>query len=79
MHRRAQKFMQPRRRSVKRTRKDDTLDVKALRLRLALTQEELARQLGVSLSTVSRWETGRSSPSRLARQRLSELSARRDA
>lgn len=64
---------------MKRTRKDDTLDVKALRLRLALTQEELARQLGVSLSTVSRWETGRSAPSRLARQRLSELSARRDA
>lgn len=33
--------------------------VLALRVRLGLTVEELARRLGVDKSTVSRWETGK--------------------
>jgi putative transcriptional regulator len=42
-----------------------------LRRQLALSQEDLARQLGVSFATVNRWESGHSKPSRLARAQLS--------
>ena len=41
-----------------------------LRRQLALSQEELARQLGVSYATVNRWENGQTQPSQLARARL---------
>lgn len=41
-----------------------------LRRQLALSQEELARQLGVSYATVNRWENGRTHPSQLARAQL---------
>jgi transcriptional regulator with XRE-family HTH domain len=34
---------------------------------LDISQEDLARQLGVSFATVNRWEAGKTSPSRLAR------------
>jgi putative transcriptional regulator len=44
--------------------------VTEIRRQLALSQEDLARQLGVSFATVNRWETGRNSPSRLARAQL---------
>jgi putative transcriptional regulator len=44
--------------------------VKMLRRQLALSQEDLARQLGVSFATVNRWESGHSKPSRLARAQL---------
>ena len=54
-------------------RKNNRIDIKKLRENLNLTQEELAREVGVSLSTVSRWETERSRPSKLALQRLDDL------
>jgi len=41
-------------------------DVKVLREGLGLTQEELARLIGVSARTVSRWENGESEPTALA-------------
>ena len=41
-----------------------------LRQQLALSQGELARQLGVSYAAVNRWESGHAKPSRLARARL---------
>ena len=41
--------------------------VSGLRRQLALSQEGLARQLGVSFATVNRWEKGHNMPSRLAR------------
>ena len=41
-------------------------DLRALRDALSLTQEELARDLGVTVSTVNRWEMGHVAPSRLA-------------
>ena len=44
--------------------------VKVLRQQLALSQEDLARQLGVSFATVNRWENGRRIPSRLAQAQL---------
>jgi len=53
--------------------KNSDIDIKSIRDKLDLTQEELARKLGVSLSTVSRWETGGSMPSQLAKRRLLDL------
>jgi len=49
------------------------MDPKKLRTELGMTQQELAVALGVSLSTVANWETGRVKPSRLALARLEEL------
>jgi predicted ATPase/DNA-binding CsgD family transcriptional regulator/DNA-binding XRE family transcriptional regulator len=47
--------------------------VRLLRTRLGFSQEQLARQLGVSFATVNRWESGRSRPSARARTALAEL------
>jgi DNA-binding transcriptional regulator YiaG len=44
--------------------------VKEVRRQLALSQEDLARELGVSYATVNRWENGQSKPSKLARAQL---------
>ena len=41
-----------------------------MRRQLGLSQEDLARRLGVSYATVNRWEKGRNLPSRLARAQL---------
>jgi len=50
-----------------------TQKVRELRKRMGLTQEELARQLEVSLSTVQRWEGRGAKPTRLARRELRRL------
>lgn len=47
--------------------------IRALRQRMGWSQEDLAREIGVSLSTVQRWETKDSKPIRLARLKLEEL------
>ena len=47
--------------------------VRHLRSGLNLTQESFARQLGVSVITIHRWETGQSQPRRLALRRLREM------
>jgi len=44
--------------------------VKEMRRQLSLSQEDLARQLGVSYATVNRWENGLSKPSKLAKAQL---------
>jgi DNA-binding transcriptional regulator YiaG len=41
-----------------------------MRRQLALSQEDLARRLGVSYATVNRWEKGHNLPSRLAKAQL---------
>lgn len=41
--------------------------IKDIRTQLGLSQEDLARALGVSFATVNRWENGKTSPSKLAR------------
>jgi len=41
--------------------------VKQVRRQLSLSQEDLARHLGVSYTTVNRWENGQSRPSKLAK------------
>ena len=50
-----------------------TARLRMLRARLGLSQEQLARRLGVSFATVNRWETGRSQPSARARAAIAEL------
>lgn len=41
-------------------------EIKRLRVAQGLTQEEFARKLGVTVSTVNRWERQKSAPSRMA-------------
>lgn len=47
--------------------------VKNIRLVLKLSQEDLARELGVSFATINRWENGKSEPSRLALSAVKEF------
>ena len=47
--------------------------VKELRKRKGWVQEDLAREIGVSLSTVQRWEMKDVKPTRLARRELKRL------
>ena len=47
--------------------------VKELRKRKGWPQEDLAREMGVSLSTVQRWENKGGEPTRLARRELKKL------
>ncbi len=42
--------------------------VKLVRTELKLSQEDLARELGVSFATINRWENGSYNPSRLAKK-----------
>jgi len=46
-----------------------------LRRRLHMTQEEFAHAIGVTVSTVNRWENGHIEPSRLARRAIEGLAA----
>lgn len=47
--------------------------IKTLRKTLRWSQEDLAREIGVSLSTVQRWETKGGRPIRLARNELQKF------
>ncbi len=49
--------------------------LRTLRGSLGVSQEQLARRLGVSFATVNRWETGRTQLSARARTALAELEA----
>ena len=53
--------------------KREPIDVRDIRQSLGFTQEDLARTLGLALSTVSKWEQGISAPSRLAREKIEKL------
>ena len=47
--------------------------LKELRKKKGLTQEDMAREINVSLSTVQRWEKKGGEPTRLARRELQRL------
>ncbi len=44
--------------------------IKEVRRQLSISQEDLARELGVSYATVNRWENSQAKPSKLARAQL---------
>ena len=44
-----------------------------LRLKLNVSQEELAKLLGVSFSSVNRWENGRHEPTKIAKAKLKKM------
>ena len=50
--------------------------VKKVRRQLSLSQEDLARELGVSFATVNRWENSHVKPSKLARAQLEHFCAK---
>lgn len=50
------------------------ITLKACRINAGLKQSELAKELGVSLLTVSNWELGYSEPSLSQLRKISELS-----
>ena len=47
--------------------------VREMRKKMGWAQEDLARELDVSLSTVQRWESKGAKPTRLARRELKRL------
>jgi len=59
-----------------RNEREYTALVKSVREQLGLSQEDLARELGVSFATVNRWENGQVKPSKLARAQLDTFCGR---
>jgi putative transcriptional regulator len=53
-------------------------EIRELRKRLGLTQEEFAHAVAVTFSTVNRWENGHAKPSKLARRAIESLAAVRN-
>ncbi len=51
--------------------------IRSWRCRVGITQEELARALGVTLSTLNRWENAHVLPSRLAWRQLKVFATKR--
>ena len=51
--------------------------VRELRTQLAMTQEEFAHAIAVTVSTVNRWENGHANPSKLAWRAIEGLARKR--
>jgi len=49
-------------------------EIKELRLKLGWTQQHFAEVIGVSFTTVNRWEKGKNRPLPVFKRRLEELS-----
>lgn len=47
-------------------------DIKKIRRKAFLSQEEFAKKLGVSYTTVNRWETGKAKPNLKTMKRIDE-------
>ena len=54
-------------------------NVRRLRRRLGLSQQELARRLGVARVTVTRWENGTRRPSKVAQVAIHSITKTKDA
>ena len=54
-------------------------NIRKLRLAMGLTQEQFAAKVGVTFSTVNRWENGRGLPSPLAMLRIKKFKRNRTA
>jgi putative transcriptional regulator len=51
----------------------DPKRIQEIRRRLKVTQEDFAHMVGVTFSTVNRWENGKSKPNRIAQRILAGL------
>jgi DNA-binding transcriptional regulator YiaG len=60
---------------AKESNGNQSQSIAELRRRLGMTQEEFAHAIGVTVSTVNRWENGHIKPSRLARKAMQGLAA----
>lgn len=47
--------------------------IKTLRNKMFLTQSEFAKELGVSIASVARWETGENEPTMKVKKKLNDL------
>lgn len=47
--------------------------IKKLRIKMLLTQSEFAKELGVSIASVARWETGENEPTMKVKRKLASL------
>ena len=52
---------------------DYKIMVKKLRNKMFLTQSEFAKELGVSIASVARWETSENEPTMKIKRRLNDL------
>ncbi|MEG0691807.1 MAG: helix-turn-helix transcriptional regulator [Oscillospiraceae bacterium] len=52
--------------------------IKAIRLEMGLSQQQLARELLVSFTAVNRWENEHTKPNKIARNALIQLAKRYD-
>ena len=51
-------------------------EIKAMRQNMGLSMEDFAREVGVSTTTVFRWEKGERAPGRMARKLLGLVQAK---
>jgi len=47
--------------------------IRELRMSMNMTQENFAREIGVTFATVNRWENGRTTPNRVAQKVLQQM------
>lgn len=47
--------------------------IKEIRKKCFLSQEDLARELGVSFASINRWERGKTKPSKMALKAIEEF------
>lgn len=47
-----------------------SMHIKSIRQQLKLNQEEFAQKLGVSFTSVNRWENGQTKPSKLTKKQI---------
>lgn len=47
--------------------------IKKLRIKMLLTQSKFAKELGVSIASVARWETGENEPTMKVKRKLAPL------
>ena len=52
-------------------------EIKDLRKRFNISQETLAREIGVSVGTVNRWEAGKAKPIPIAKAALRKLARKK--
>lgn len=69
--------MKTKKNTMPKTEQNDLADkIRELRSKLGMTQEQFAAKVGVTFSTVNRWESGKSKPLPLAMRRIEELMER---